>query len=189
MNNSLNEFKNIGINQILLISGSSPKKKFEILDILEPLNNNKLRSSFKIGVAYNPYLPNDLQEHERLRLIHKIKKGAIDSIWLQFGIDKDRLCREIEFINKSLKKFCIDGKDVDLYGSLLIPSRKFSAQFRFRPWKGIYLTENYLNSQAIAKNLTRSIHKVYENYDLCTLIETDICSAKSLDACSDLLKG
>ncbi len=53
-----------------------------------------------------------------------------------------------------------------MLGSLLIPSKRLLAQMKFRPWKGVFLSEEYLSDVEAADTITRQV---------CTTIETCMC--------------
>jgi len=40
----------------------------------------------------------------------------------------------------------VESKKLNLFGSLLIPSKQFIARFKFRPWKGVHISEKCLCS-------------------------------------------
>ena len=172
-------------SEILLISGTNKKKNFDTVTVL---NDLKFNSNFgmKIGIAFNPYFfeSNDVQI-ERNLFIDKINTGLINSIWLQFGSDLNSLQKEIFFIKKSLKKYSLDLK---IYGSLFIPSKQFLARFKFRPWRGVYLSEDFLNSVEYSTDLTREIFKCYSNNNIFPLIETECINLNQLNSVYQLIK-
>ena len=114
---------------------------------------------------------------ERERLQRKISSGLINSIWLQFGTDVQVLQNEVTY----LKKFA-QYKKLNLFGSLLIPSKQFIARFKFRPWKGVYVAEKYLNSLADFYVFTRDLISLYEKNNITPVIETDFSTSEKLDS-------
>tara|TARA_Y100001933_G_scaffold37056_1_gene32626 strand:+ start:316 stop:1134 length:819 start_codon:yes stop_codon:yes gene_type:complete len=166
-------------NQILLVSGSRKRDKFEVLDILENLKFD-LSKNIEFGVAFNPYFLDDRDcEIERNRLIDKLNSYFVKSIWLQFGSEINQLVREINFLNKELfnsQKF-IDN-EINIYGSLFIPSKQFLARFKFRPWRGVYLSNKYLNSLEQSIIITKSIIEFYLNNSIIPLVETELSTEK-----------
>jgi len=166
-------------NQILLVSGSKKRNDFEVLNILEKLKFD-LSKNIKFGVAFNPYF---LEESnyliERNRLINKLNSYYVRSIWLQFGSEIKQLSREINFINKFIdnsQKFI--NEEINIYGSLFIPSKQFLARFKFRPWRGVYLSNKYLNSLQESGIITKNIIDFYLNNSIIPLVETDLSSEK-----------
>ena len=73
-----------------------------------------------------------------------------------------------------------------LFGSILIPSKQFLARFKYRPWKGVYCSKEFLESVDSASNLVTKLLKLYKKFDLCPLIETDVSNDDKLN--SDLEK-
>ena len=166
-------------NEILLVSGSRKRNQFEVLDILENLKF-ELSKNIKFGVAFNPYLIEDCYSKiERNRLINKLNFYFVNSIWLQFGSEINQLIKEINFLNKIIgnsQKF-FDNK-INIYGSLFIPSKQSLARFKFRPWKGVYLSHKYLNSLEESAIITKKIIDYYLNNNIIPLIETELSTEK-----------
>ena len=71
---------------------------------------------------------------------------------------------------------------IDLFGSLLIPSKQFIARFKFRPWKGVHISERYLCSLYDFYGFTRDLVSFYKNNNITPVIETDFASSKKLDS-------
>ena len=120
--------------EILLVSGSKKKKSFDSVNVLSNIKKEK-NLNVKLGVAYNPYLKkyyNDTSERERFD--RKLSSGLINSIWFQYGTDIKVLQNEVSYLGKVVK-----GEKINLFGSLLIPSKQFIARFKFRPWKGVHI--------------------------------------------------
>jgi len=165
-------------NEILLVSGSKKRKEFEVLDILEKLKYD-LNNNIKFGVAFNPYFDNSEYKMERIRLIDKLNSYFVNSVWLQFGSDTNQLSREIKFLNESIANYqkLID-KEINIYGSLFIPSKQFLARFKFRPWRGVYLSDKYLNSLERSYEITKKLIEFYKNNRIIPLLETELSTEK-----------
>ncbi len=175
----IQECKKYKNKEILLISGTKKRKNFEVIDVLHKIrdiNNFKLN----LGVAYNPYYSNrDDIDKERKNLIEKINSGLIYSIWLQFGSDVNLLNNQINFLNKIICRSPNRSKNkIKIYGSLFIPSKQFLARFRFRPWRGVFLDDKYLNSLEYSEQITKNIMNIYLKNNIIPLIETDCSSIK-----------
>ncbi len=174
----LNKTYNKG-NEILIVSGSKKRNQFEVLDILEKLKFD-LSKNIKFGVAFNPYFfEKSDYKIERNRLRDKLNSSFVQSIWLQFGSEINQLRREINFINKMLdnsQKFI--NNEIDIYGSLFIPSKQFLARFKFRPWKGVHLSNKYLNSLEESGKITKILVDFYLNNSIIPLIETELATEK-----------
>ena len=192
-NNSLNDLlkfiklsRKYDNKEILLISGSRKKKNFEVTNILYKLKDEDI----KFGVAYNPYFikTNDISL-ERNNLIKKINSGLVNSIWLQFGSNLQGLKNEIQFIKKIIFEHSnsFDG-DIKLYGSIMVPSKQFLARFKFRPWKGVYLSQDFLNSLEISSSITKEIYKLYLENNIIPLLETECCTKKQFNEVNNLFQ-
>ena len=81
--------------------------------------------------------------------INKQECAAHRVAWL-LVTKKDPWPYEVDHINhnksdnafKYLRK-ASEYEKLNLFGSLLIPSKQFIARFKFRPWKGVHISENY----------------------------------------------
>ncbi len=182
-----NSYKN---NEILLVSGSNKKKNFDVLDVLSDLKKEK-KVNINIGIAYNPYLKNYYNIcGERERVEKKFSSRLTKSIWLQFGTDIKLLEKEINFLKESILNNSSknDKKNVKVFGSLLIPSREFISRFKFRPWKGVFISEKYLNSLDNFYAFTNDLIKVYLDNNVCPVIETEFSSIEKLNYIETLFK-
>ncbi len=175
----LSFIKNSHSNQnyeILLVSGSNKKKNFDSISVLSNIKKEK-NLKVKLGVAYNPYLKKYYKvASERERLESKISSGLINSIWFQFGTDIEILHNEVTFIKETA-----EFKNLNLFGSLFIPSKQFIARFKFRPWKGVHISEKYLSSLENFYVFTRDLVSFYKSYNITPIIETDFSSSEKLD--------
>ena len=113
---------------------------------------------------------------ERERLNFKLSSGLINSIWLQYGTDIKVLQDEVDYIRK-----VANYEKINLFGSLLIPSKQFIARFKFRPWKGVHISERYLSSIEDFYDFTRDLVCFYKKNDITPLVETDFASSEKLD--------
>lgn len=170
----------LSCDSVLLISGGGPKKKLNTLTCLEALKNRGLLSStmkMKIGVAYNPYFPDDgnlRDEEERLRM--KLATGLVSHIWLQFGSDINHLKKAMEFLG-SLN---LRASGIKVYGSILIPTKQFLARMKFRPWNGVFLSESFLADVDVATAIVGDILDVYRENDVEVLVETAMRTEKDI---------
>ncbi len=163
--------------EILLVSGSNKKKNFDTVDVLSSVKKEK-NLKVKLGIAYNPYLKEFYNiSTERERFERKISSGLINSIWFQYGTDITVIQNEVNFIKKAAEYY-----DINLFGSLLIPSRQFIARFKFRPWKGVYISEKFLSSLEDYYYFTKELVYFYKNNNITPVIETDFSSSEKLDS-------
>ncbi|MBO8219216.1 hypothetical protein [Prochlorococcus marinus] len=168
--------------EILLVSGSSKKKNFDSINVLSNIKKEK-NLKVKLGIAYNPYLKKYYNvSSERERFERKISSGLINSIWFQYGTDIKVLQNELIYLKK-LAKY----EKINLFGSLLIPSKQFIARFRFRPWKGVYISEKCLNSLNCFYDFTIDLVGFYKNNNITPVIETDFASSEKLNSVYNFL--
>ena len=183
---------NQGCKEVLIVSGS---QKRATLDTSSALNLLRRNNSFSdnvcsLGVAFNPFLPGELFDKEIQSLKYKLESGLVNSIWIQFGTDIKLLKNEITYLRRiiNLNTNKSNNLKIKMYGSILIPSSQVIARFKFRPWKGVYISENYLNSLDYAYGFTRDLIKVYFDNNIFPLIETECTSIKKLEDFYRLMK-
>ena len=178
----------LGCNEVLLVSGSKERATLNSVSTLEYLKGNNLFSfnDLSIGVAFNPYLTNVLFDQEIVKLEKKIESGLVKSIWIQFGTDITILESRI----KLLKQIILSNEksNINLYGSILIPSKQFLARFRYRPWKGINCSQDFLGSIEYARYIIKMLLKTYKKYDICPIIETDLSTDDKLNTLKTILQ-
>jgi len=179
--------KNSHINrnyEILLVSGSTKKKNFDSVDVLANLKKEK-NLKVKLGIAYNPYLKKyyDISS-ERERFERKISTGLINSIWFQYGTDIQVLQNELNYLKKIAK-----DENLNLFGSLFIPSKQFIARFKFRPWKEVYISEKCLFALDNFFDFTSDLVTFYKNNNITPVIESDFSSSEKLDSVYSFLEN
>ncbi len=163
--------------EILLVSGSNKKKNFDVINVLNKIKEEK-NLKVQFGIAYNPYLKKYYDDtSERERFDKKLSSGLINSIWFQYGTDIKVLQSEVNYLKKIAKY-----EKINLFGSLLIPSKQFIARFKFRPWKGVYISEKCLCSLDDFYDFTRDLVCFYKNNNITPVIETEFASLEKLDS-------
>jgi hypothetical protein len=158
--------------ELLLVSGSGDKAPLDSLGCLQRLSREREmfcpaganHDDVGIGVAFNPYLLPEAQERQRLKL--KLQTGVARSIWLQFGSDVVQLRRSLEWL-ETLGTL----KPPTVVGSLFLPTPQLLAQQRFRPWNGVFLSEEYLSGSDAALSITCSLLRLYREFGVEILIE------------------
>ncbi len=175
----LNVVKDLGCKEVLLVSGSQRRSTLDSISTLSFLKSTPLYDSFdpSIGVAFNPYLPNFLFDEEILRLNDKLQSGLINSIWLQFGTNYSLLKSRIKILKNVLDssiKSNSNKTNIMIFGSILIPSKQFLSRFRYRPWKGVYCSSEFLSSVDMANNIIKKILTTYKQNNIHPIIETGI---------------
>jgi len=195
--NSLIDFihfvKNLGCNEVLLVSGSQKRSTLDSTSALCTIKDNNLfsNSEFSIGVAFNPYLPDVLFEEEIIKVQKKIQSGLVKSIWIQFGTDYNLLEKRIEILKKIIIYHDKSHKkrlNIGLYGSVLVPSKQFISRFKYRPWKGVYCSSEFLESVELANNIVVKLLKTYKNYNIQPIIETNVLTEDKLQSLKELLQ-
>ena len=170
--------------EILLVSGSNKKKNFNVIDVLSKIKEEK-NLKVKLGIAYNPYLNKYYDDtNERERFNKKISSGLINSIWFQYGTDIKVLQNEVNYLNK-VERY----QKLNLFGSLLIPSKQFIARFKFRPWKGVLISENFLSSLDDFYDFTRDLVCFYKKNNITPLIETDFVTSEKLNTLYSFIRN
>ena len=190
--NFLQSVKTLGCEQVLLVSGSQKKSTLDSVSALSMLKDNPLlfNQDISIGVAFNPYLPGFLFDEEILRLEMKLQSGLVSSIWIQFGTDYKLLKSRMKILSNIISTTIKNNSKISniiLFGSILIPSRQLLARFRFRQWKGVYCSSEFLESVDIANNLVKQLLKTYKKYKICPIIETSISTEDNLKKLKDTL--
>lgn len=182
--------KSLECNEVLLVSGSQKRSTLDSVSTLSSLSSNSLSNNkdLSIGVAFNPYLPMVLFEEEIIRLKKKLQSNLVSSIWLQFGTD----CKLLEIRIKILKnildssiKINSNKSNIVIFGSILIPSKQFLSRFKYRPWKGVYCSSEFLDSVSGANSILKNILITYKHNNICPVVETGIYTDNQLKALSN----
>ena len=197
--NTLNSFieflkiiNNLGCNEVLLVSGSQKRSTLDSLSTLTYLKDNPLlfNKHISIGVCFNPYLSGFLFEEEIIKLKKKLQSGLVSSIWIQFGTDCTILESRIDMLKEiifSIDKSNLNKSNINLFGSILIPSKQFLARFKYRPWKGVYCSNEFLDSVDLARNFIIKLLITYKKYGICPIIETDVSTVDKLNSLKSIL--
>ena len=184
--------KYYGCKEVLLVSGSQKRSTLDSITALNMINENSLflNQAISIGVAFNPYLPRYLFDEEILRLKKKLQSGLVTSIWIQFGTDYKLLRSRIEILSNMISVTINNNpkiSKISLYGSILIPSKQFLARFKYRPWKGVYCSNEFLESEEFANKIITNLLKTYKHNEILPLIETNISTEKHLKKLKNIL--
>jgi len=165
--------------EMLLVSGttSNSTRLLDSIACLERLSAKKAEYKvgptddvFKVGVAFNPYLTGDTQLIERDRLIRKLKSNCVRSIWLQFGSDLSLLEESIEWMNSLRNSVQIQVPD-RIIGSLFIPTKSLLSSLRFRPWRGLCLSSEFLTNLETAQEIVQKMALIYSQAGIELLLE------------------
>ena len=191
-NNFVHVIKNLGCKELLLVSGSQKRSTLDSVSALEMLKSNIFFSNndIFIGVAFNPYLQGFMFEQEILRLEKKLESGLVRSIWFQFGSDYKLLKSRMQTIKNIISKVKYEDSkrsQIKFFGSVLIPSKQFLARFKFRPWKGVYCSDEFLESVDVANEETIKLLQTYKEYEIYPVIETNTSNENYLNNLKRLL--
>ena len=190
--NFVHVIKNAGCKELLLVSGSQKRSTLDSVSALEMLKSNIFFSNndIFIGVAFNPYLQGFMFEQEILRLEKKLESGLVRSIWFQFGSDYKLLKSRMQTIKNIISKVKYEDSkrsQIKFFGSVLIPSKQFLARFKFRPWKGVYCSDEFLESVDVANEETIKLLQTYKEYEIYPVIETNTSNENYLNNLKRLL--
>lgn len=191
-NNFVHVIKNLGCKELLLVSGSQKRSSLDSVSALDMLKSNILFSNndIFIGVAFNPYLQGFMFEQEIQRLEKKLESGLVKSIWFQFGSDYKLLKSRMQTIKNIISKVKYEDSkrsQIKFFGSVLIPSKQFLARFKFRPWKGVYCSDEFLESVDVANEETIKLLQTYKEYEIYPVIETNTSNENYLNNLKRLL--
>ena len=59
---------------------------------------------------------------------------------------------------------------------------------KYRPWNGVFLSDEYLSGIEAAEGITASILKLYHQYGVKPLVESNISSTAELRRCHEMLE-
>jgi hypothetical protein len=161
------------IKEFLLVSGN-PKMKLDVLEALKLLKDkleseelycniqdNGLQTKINIGIAYNPYSKN--LELENARLKDKLESTNVTSVWLQLGQDLEKLKTGVDFI-RTIKP------NSSIVNSILLPSKTLLKSLQFRPWSGVFYTDEFYNSLDFALQNVKDMKQLSLELELEILI-------------------
>jgi hypothetical protein len=142
------------IKEILIISGSSQRKKGTNFLLSELANSNfKTETKLSLAVAYNPFL-NDLDlEIEQQKLDKKLSTKLVQTVYFQLGDNTQKLIKGIKFLRQNYK-------NQKIIISILKPNEQKLASLRFRPWKGVFYSQKFLNNFEFAKQKTAELEQI-----------------------------
>jgi hypothetical protein len=152
-------YQDLGVKEVLLISGV-PKPKYDTRQVLEILSKNYQSEKLpQLAVAYNPFLTGLDLEIENNTIETKIQSGIISSFYLQIGIDLTKIKESIQYLRQL-------QPNLNIYLSLINPTPTRLAQFQYRPWKGVYLPQEYLQSVSNAIKINESIYNLAQELNV-----------------------
>jgi hypothetical protein len=73
-------------------------------------------------------------------------------------------------------------------GSIFLPSKQLLARMRYRPWNGVFLSPDYLESVEDAERITMDILKIYHDWKVVPLIESRVTNVRDLAKVRNMLQ-
>ena len=150
LTNFLESSQKFSIEDILVVSGNQTK-------YLTHQTIKYISNKFSISVAFNPFYINYKdQEFEKYKLLKKIENNNIKKIYLQLGEDLDLLTKGIEYI-KSL------NNKITIIGSILVPNNIILNKLKFRKWRGVFYSKDYLDNLEVATENSKKQVKILKS--------------------------
>jgi deoxyribodipyrimidine photolyase len=147
--------------EILLVSGSTCTTSWNSLVALEKLKSHSIDR--RVAVAFNPYFPSETERQvEYDRLEKKLATGLVSKVYLQFGTD-------LELLQKALNK--LKEYNIPVASSIFLPTKQLIAQQKFRPWKGVFLSETFLQGPDHARPIVVEIIRICNQYNVELAVE------------------
>jgi len=196
--------------EILLISGAGNFGKLDSVETLKRRKEERLQPKMisssmmmtptstnhpRIAVAFNPFFPSrEEDEKEKQRLLQKLQTHQVSKVYIQFGTNIQRLHSSLEWLtNLQHNKQGQDNEspfNFTICGSIFLPTSKLIAQQKFRPWKGVYLCDDFLSGDLhVAEDIVVNMLKLYEEHGAEILIEAPgVRNEKDMELVKMLLK-
>lgn len=70
-----------------------------------------------------------------------------------------------------------------------MPTKQLLAQMRYRPWNGVFLSDEYLGSVPAAEKITHRILQTYHNAGVVPLVESRVASSEDLQRVEGMLEN
>jgi len=168
----LHSFLNECQDNVLIVSGSKAAAHWNTASIMD-------RVPQSVAVAYNPFLPGDELETEKTNLQRKLASNKVDKVYLQFGTDVAAVRQALQ---GPLAK-------TSVCASIFLPTKQLIAQQKFRPWNGVFLSDEFLSGPTAARAIVVELIRLYDAHEVDLLVEAPgIRSEKDVDLMENLLK-
>jgi 5,10-methylenetetrahydrofolate reductase len=168
---TIQQFK---LNQFLLVSGN-PKMKLDSAKVLNQFTTNQRDNNpidkggqahcvwgdLKIAVAYNPYSKEITTENQRL--IAKLQHSNVNQVWLQLGQDLEKLKEAVALIRNI-------NPNIKIVNSILLPTKTLLKSLQFRPWSGVFYSEEFYNNLDFALQNVEQMKQFSQDLGLEILI-------------------
>ena len=172
------------VRGIYLQMGTDLERLKQGLDFLKDVSRNQ-HSDAMMDLFGSVFLPTKrctsdllkyLQECCHISLTQSAKSLCIGCpVLLQMNM----LLKAGEMVHHNSNKFALLG----------LSQCRLLAQMRFRPWNGVFLSEEYLSSVDKAQAITAEILAVYSQHGVIPLVESSLRTTQELRQCLDLLEG
>lgn len=182
----MQEAKDAGAKEILLVSGSGAKRAINAVTLLQYLARYSipLPEGVRIAVAFNPYYTTETEKQAEIkRLLEKLESKLVQVIYLQFGTNVEMLRESLQFLNEH-----VDRKQVVILGSTFLPSKQLIARMKFRPWAGLMLSEEFLSSVEEGEGIINQMLDLYEEFQVVPIVETAFKTEKETEHMEQLLR-
>jgi hypothetical protein len=152
--------------RLLLVSGGGARRALDTAAALRALAAAPPPALPPLAVAFNPYFPAEADRAtERAKLRAKLAAGLpIAEVYLQFGTEIGLLEEGLDFLERA-------APQVRVLGSALVPDARLLAGLRFRPWRGLYVGDEYLSGVPAAEAALGRVLAVYKRRGVAPLFE------------------
>lgn len=144
-----------GFKKFLIVSGY-PRDTFDTIEALQLLQGRQLPPDCDIACAYNPYFDPARLREENERLERKLAHPFVSSVYLQIGMDIEKLQKGVSHI-RSIRP------DVRLLGCVPVPSEATLNRLKLIALYGVFLPNSYLLSVESAKDMTKQLLKAFRS--------------------------
>jgi deoxyribodipyrimidine photo-lyase len=171
--------------EVLLVSGSIKTGEWNAAVALQKLAKDSTQNKHKVAVAYNPFFPDQKdRDQERRTLETKFQSGKVSKVYLQFGTNLEVLEEALQYLSTSLS-----SKEIPVTASMFLPTKVLIAQQKFRPWKGVFLSDEFLSGPDGARQVIINLMRMYEKYNVELLFEAPgIRNEKDMEIVQSLLE-
>lgn len=149
------------LQELLIVSGSE-QRKIDTLDILTYLEKqtNLQEKNLCISVAYN--CNSQDQKLENTRLVAKLSHSMVQKVYIQITDDLPKIITGIEFI-RSL------NPEIIVSVCVFEPTPSTLSKFKFRPWKGVVLSQKFLLNSDNARQINQHNFTELESLNVETI--------------------
>lgn len=178
-----------GVKELMVVSGSGDKRDINSASCLlawslqcqipnVSAGLEPFQPPLRIAVAYSPYFFTEPEIYsEQQHLLHKLESGLVSHIYVQFGSDLILLRQGILFLQNKVRN---SYPNIHMSGSVFLPSKVLLARFKYRPWKGVHLSPDFLSSVEEAEVIVKHIIDLYREACIDVIVETPVKVARDM---------